>query len=149
MKKSWKFKFVVCELVVGSDEQDIGYVCISKINRETQYKNWKITHWLLLFLKMKFIMQTFFTTTHPSIFNLLKIGSKKRGRLSKTRIRLVIVSSDKPISPCQSLLHSHCRSPKGQLISKCPFGVIVSTKIPTKKFDNFCPRNLKRGQIIR
>ena len=29
---------------------------------------------------------------------------------------------------------------KGQLISKCPFGVIVSTKIPTKKFDNFCPR---------
>ena len=29
---------------------------------------------------------------------------------------------------------------KGQLISKCPFGVIVSTKIPTKKFDKFCPR---------
>ena len=29
---------------------------------------------------------------------------------------------------------------KGQFISKCPFGVIVSTKIPTKKFDNFCPR---------
>ena len=40
-------------------------------------------------------------------------------------------------------------STKGQLISQCPFGVIVSTKIPTKKFDNFCPRNLKRGQIIR
>ena len=38
---------------------------------------------------------------------------------------------------------------KGQLISKCPLGVIVLTKIPTKKFDNFCPRNLKRGQIIR
>ena len=29
---------------------------------------------------------------------------------------------------------------KGQLISKGPFGVIVLTKIPTKKFDNFCPR---------
>ena len=29
---------------------------------------------------------------------------------------------------------------KGQLIAKCPFGVIVWTKIPTKKFDNFCPR---------
>ena len=29
---------------------------------------------------------------------------------------------------------------KGQLISKCPFGVIVSTKIPTKKFENFGPR---------
>ena len=28
---------------------------------------------------------------------------------------------------------------KGQLISKCLLGVIVSTKIPTKKFDNFCP----------
>ena len=30
--------------------------------------------------------------------------------------------------------------PKGQLISKCPFGVIVWTKIPRKKFDKFCPR---------
>ena len=29
---------------------------------------------------------------------------------------------------------------KGQLISKCPFGFIVSTKIPTEKFDKFCPR---------
>ena len=29
---------------------------------------------------------------------------------------------------------------KGQLISKCPFGVIVWTKIPTKNFDKFCPR---------
>ena len=29
---------------------------------------------------------------------------------------------------------------KGQLISKCPFGVIVWTKIPTKRFDKFCPR---------
>ena len=29
---------------------------------------------------------------------------------------------------------------KGQLISKCPFGVIVWTKIPTKNLANFCPR---------
>ena len=29
---------------------------------------------------------------------------------------------------------------KGQLISKCPFGVLVQTKIPTKKFYKFCPR---------
>ena len=36
---------------------------------------------------------------------------------------------------------------KGQLISKCPFGVIVSTKIPTKTFDSFCPRILKNGEI--
>ena len=29
---------------------------------------------------------------------------------------------------------------KGQLISECPFGVVAWTKIPTKKFDKFCPR---------
>ena len=29
---------------------------------------------------------------------------------------------------------------KGQLISKCPFSVIIWTKIPTKKFDKFCLR---------
>ena len=29
---------------------------------------------------------------------------------------------------------------KGQLISKCPFGFIVWTKIPTKNLTNFCPR---------
>ena len=28
---------------------------------------------------------------------------------------------------------------KGQLNSKCPFGVIVWTKIPTKKIDKFLP----------
>ena len=28
---------------------------------------------------------------------------------------------------------------KGQLISKCPFGVIVWTKIPRKNFRDFCP----------
>ena len=33
---------------------------------------------------------------------------------------------------------------KGQLISKCPCGVIVWTKIPTKFFPGFLP--LKRGQ---
>ena len=34
-------------------------------------------------------------------------------------------------------LQSEEDSTKGQLISKCPFGVIIWTKIPTKKFDNF------------
>ena len=38
---------------------------------------------------------------------------------------------------------------KGQLISKCPFGTIVSTKIPTKKFDNFCPRIWKVGKSTK
>ena len=28
---------------------------------------------------------------------------------------------------------------KGQFISKCPFGIIVWTKIPTKLFLDFCP----------
>ena len=36
---------------------------------------------------------------------------------------------------------------KGQLISKCPFGVIIWTKIPTKKFNKFLPQNLKSGEI--
>ena len=36
-------------------------------------------------------------------------------------------------------LYSCNKVTKGQLISKCPLGVIVSTKTPTKKFDNFCP----------
>ena len=29
--------------------------------------------------------------------------------------------------------------PKGQLVSKYPFGIIVWTKIPTKLFLDFCP----------
>ena len=37
------------------------------------------------------------------------------------------------LKPCQIV------SAKGQLISKCPFGVIVSTKIPTKKIWQFLP----------
>ena len=36
---------------------------------------------------------------------------------------------------------------KGQLISKCPLGVIVWTKIPTKKLPRFLPKPLRRGQI--
>ena len=36
---------------------------------------------------------------------------------------------------------------KGQLISKCPIGVIVSTKIPTKKFDKFCPTH-SRAEFV-
>ena len=36
------------------------------------------------------------------------------------------------------LTHTVAHS-KGQIISKCLLGVIVWTKIATKKFDNFCP----------
>ena len=36
---------------------------------------------------------------------------------------------------------------KGQLISKCPFGVIVWTKKPTKFFDKFFPR-MGRAEFV-
>ena len=37
---------------------------------------------------------------------------------------------------------------KGQLTSKCPFGFIVSTKLPTEKFDKFCPR-MGRAEFVK
>ena len=37
---------------------------------------------------------------------------------------------------------------KGQLISKCPFGFIVSTKLPTEKFDKLCPR-MGRAEFVK
>ena len=37
---------------------------------------------------------------------------------------------------------------KGQLISKCPFGVIVLTKLPTKKFDKICPTH-SRAEFVK
>ena len=40
------------------------------------------------------------------------------------------------------------RASKGQLISKCPIGVIVSTKIPTKKIDKFCPTH-SRAEFVK
>ena len=36
---------------------------------------------------------------------------------------------------------------KGQLISKCPFGVFKSLKKPTKFLPEFPPYPLKRGEI--
>ena len=36
---------------------------------------------------------------------------------------------------------------KGQLISKCPFGVFKSPKKPTKLLSGFLPKPLKRGQM--
>ena len=35
--------------------------------------------------------------------------------------------------------YAYLHPAKGQLISKCPFGFIVWTKIPTKLFPDFCP----------
>ena len=39
-------------------------------------------------------------------------------------------------------------NPKGQLISKCPCEKIVSTKIPTKKFDRFCPASFIQTRYV-
>ena len=44
------------------------------------------------------------------------------------------------------IMHEKCGRPdKGQWISKCPFGVIVWTKIPTKKNPGFLPYSKKRS----
>ena len=47
------------------------------------------------------------------------------------------------IKKSDKLKTTFIENPKGQLISKCPFGAIVSTKIPTEKFDKFCPTHSK------
>ena len=60
--------------------------------------------------------------------------------LEKTSYLLQVVSVNPLQAKSQKLL-------KGQLTSKCPFGVIVWTKIPTKKFPRFLPKPLRRGQI--
>ena len=54
---------------------------------------------------------------------------------------------DGPICKETKKCKTHLSFYKGQLISKCPFGVIVWTKIPTKFFPGFLPLPLKRGQI--
>ena len=36
---------------------------------------------------------------------------------------------------------------KGQMISECPYEIIVCPKIATKKFPRFLPWPLRRGQI--
>ena len=47
------------------------------------------------------------------------------------------VASSRPVY--YSIFEHFWGAAKGQLVSKCPFGVIVWTKLATKKFDNFCP----------
>ena len=41
----------------------------------------------------------------------------------------------------------YCEVLKGQLVSKCPFGVFKSPKKPGKFFPGFLPYPLKRGQM--
>ena len=47
---------------------------------------------------------------------------------------IIILSRDCILEGTVSVVKIWCGRGKGQLISKCPFGVIVWTKIPTKKF---------------
>jgi hypothetical protein len=50
---------------------------------------------------------------------------------------------------CELLSHiPMARYAKGQLISKCHFDVIVSTKIPTEKFDKFYPTH-SRAEFVK
>ena len=43
-------------------------------------------------------------------------------------------------------VHSISDQTKGQIISKCPYEIIVYPKIATKKFPRFLPWPLRRGQ---
>ena len=36
---------------------------------------------------------------------------------------------------------------EGQIISECPYEIIVCPKIATKKFPRFLPQPIRRGQI--
>ena len=71
------------------------------------------------------------------------VGSISRRQFSN-RIDLNAIVARRHIG---TLDQNSFQSTKGQLISKCPLGVIVWTKIPTKKFPRFLPQPLRRGQI--
>ena len=45
------------------------------------------------------------------------------------------------------LINVDIRIPKGQMISECPYEIIVCPKIETKKFPRFLPYHIRRGQI--
>ena len=53
-----------------------------------------------------------------------------------------------PFSNLLSLKHNIKKEKsKGQIISECPYEIIVYPKITTKKFPRFLPWPLRRGQI--
>ena len=61
--------------------------------------------------------------------------------MSATVFMVVAVSADRQRAICHPMLYRvRNLKPKGQLISKCSFGVVAWTKIPTQKFAKFCPR---------
>ena len=56
-------------------------------------------------------------------------------RISKAKDKVVAESEASYLEPFQV----NITFAKGQLISKCPYEKLVSSKIPTKKFRDFCP----------
>ena len=73
-------------------------------------------------------------------------SEERRGRRTKSKPRKKSTDpTEKDKSPTKS--DKKQAAAKGQLISKCPFGVFKSPKKPTKNFPGFLPQPLKRGQI--
>ena len=96
------------------------------------FKNSKIVHFTKkLFLYKKLFTNLFGQVLHNFSFN------------ANFEVATIFKVDPWPQkSTCRSNQNWHTSEagvPKGQLISKCPFGVIVWTKIPTKKFDKFLP----------
>ena len=76
------------------------------------------------------------TDLYKKIFLQITDGEKGMNEIQQWLINIQARAPNSPVI----IVGTHMDVVKGQLVSKCPFGVIVSTKIPTKKFDNFCPR---------
>ena len=72
---------------------------------------------------------TFFWSISSIVFLRLKV--------SQFQNVLLVYSNLKKTT--QKISRISALASKGQLISKCPFGIIVWTKIPTKLFLDFCP----------
>ena len=101
---------------------------------------------ILYVLFFPFFFPIFFLASNLECKTFIKYGLFSNIRNLKSKVRLfryyyVISWKTYGLFIFEfKLIGSMC---KGQLISKCPFGVIVWTKIPTKKFDKFCPRVYK------
>ena len=79
-------------------------------------------------------LRSFFWETEPEFPILMAQNKKVKAKNLAIVIRflwLIITSSIK--------FYKKIRDVKGQLISKCPFGIFVWTKLPTKLVLDFCP----------
>ena len=69
----------------------------------------------------------------------LKLHGRRKKSVLSQKNDLVDIMNDSIIDWVITT-YDHFETVKGQLISNCPFGVIVWTKIPVKNLSNFCPR---------